>query len=210
MVAGVVVSLPVAPLGWRITFLVILYAVMMVGASVYWQPDWLRILKLVMPLSVFQVLPDWFLSQELEILVFPQTGGPRVGTVPAFMAGLWTIPLFLCVFVAEEVARRLSSTEETRWRVSVAVAAAVALVLFAASEASLWALPIWFAKGVSTVGPMAVYVVPPEVLLGAATFVAYRATRGRSWWMIVGSAGVVSTLYTGALALSYLLIERVR
>lgn len=97
---------PVGPLGWRLIALVVLYAGLMLAAAMTRRPEFKSVLRFLMPLSVFQVVPDWFLSQQLQILVFPDTGGPRIGTVPACMAGLWTIPLFIALFTAEAGARR--------------------------------------------------------------------------------------------------------
>jgi hypothetical protein len=205
-VAGVLA--PVGPLGWRLFALVVGYGVALVGLSATRRPEWRALVRFLVPLSVFQVVPDWFLSQELEVLVFPDTGGPRIGTVTGAMAGMWTIPLFVSVFGAEVVCTRRGVREDD-WRTRALVTSAIALALFLGSEATLWALPLWFAKGVTQVGRVAVYVLAPEALLGAATFVAYRATRERGLLSAVGAAALVSILYVGALATSYFFVERV-
>jgi hypothetical protein len=52
-------------------------------------------------------------------------------------------------------------------------------------------------------------VLAPEALLGAATFIAFRATREKGLGSAIGAAAVVSMLYLGALATSYFFLERV-
>ena len=61
--------------------------------------------------------------------------------------------------------------------------------------------------GVTTVGPVAVYVVLPEVLLGAVAWLAYRLTRSASRAVKVAAAALVSLVYLGALAASFGLVE---
>ncbi|MCU0696236.1 MAG: hypothetical protein MUC96_06895 [Myxococcaceae bacterium] len=209
LLALVGVFLPIAPLGWRLFGLVVVYGVALVAVSATRRPEWRPLVRFLVPLSVFQVVPDWFLSQELEVLVFPDTGGPRIGTVTGAMAGMWTIPLFISVFGAEVVCARRGVPDED-WSTPALLTAAIALALFTASEATLWALPLWFAKGVTQVARVAVYVLPAEALLGAATFVGFRATRERGLGAAIGAAAIVSMLYLGALATSYFFVERLR
>lgn len=208
VVAVVAVLAPVGPLGVRLTVLVLLYAALLLGGAFTRRPEWKPLLRFVMPLSAFQVLPDWFLSQELEVLTFPDTGGLRLGTVPAFMAGLWTIPFFISIWAAESFARRRAIPLDELRRPAL-VCLAVGLALFLGSEATLWALPIWSAHGVAMTAKVAHYVVLPEALLAWAAFVGWRLTRERPGIVAVGTALLVSLLYTGALSVSFLLFERV-
>jgi hypothetical protein len=200
-VAAIIV--PLGALGLRLSAVTVLYAALMLGVGFTRQPGFLSILRLVMPLSVFQVLPDWFLSAQLHVLDFADTGAPRVGTVPLFMAGLWTVPLFVAVLCAQQVAARRPEGSG----LPALVGAAVATALFVGSEATLWAVPIWEARGVAQVAHVALYIIAPEALLGWATVVAWRETRTRSFAHALGAAALVSTLYTGAAALSHFLLE---
>ena len=81
-------------------------------------------------------------------------------------------------------------------------------MLLVGAEATLWAVPIWRAVGVTAVGPVAVYVVLPEVLLGAVAWLAYAFTRSASRPVQVGAAALVSLVYLGALAASFGAVER--
>ncbi|MEO0559849.1 MAG: hypothetical protein AAF170_16895, partial [Bacteroidota bacterium] len=164
-----------------------------------WVPLW-GFLALV---SLFQVIPDAFLASVLGTLVFPETGGPRIGKVPLAMAGMWTIPLWVSLFTARQLDQ--GSLYRGLW-----IAALVCGVVLASSEATLWAVPIWeAAEGVTTVGRVAVYVILPEVLLGAVTYLAYHLSRERSWAAKGAVAGLVALVYLGALCASYGLVERV-
>lgn len=100
VLARVVLAVPVGDLGWRILLLVVVFhlgAVLLArrtGDEYLW-----RAWTVLAPLSVVMVLPDWFLSAVLGSLEFPDTGGPFIGTVPVFMAGMWTIALLPIVLV---------------------------------------------------------------------------------------------------------------
>ena len=212
VLAGAVLAMPAVPvpswgavgpdLGWRLLALVGVYAVALpVVARARGHREWLRWWAFLVPLSVFQVVPDAVLASVLGVLDFPDTGGPRLGPLPLAMAGMWTIPLWITLAVAD----RQSGGRLGR---GAAWAALAAGLMFIGAEATLWAVPIWRAVGVTTVGPVAVYVVPPEILLGAVTWVAYRLTRGRSRALQVAAAALVSLVYLGALVASYALVER--
>lgn len=155
---------------------------------------WFDLWLFLLPLSIFQVVPDWVLSQVLGILVFPDLGAPRVGHhVPAYMAGMWVIPLFWVLLVA---------------RGSTMLAAALALLVFCVAE---WAAPvfdIWRPRNVGTHYGIADYVLLPEALLGWAAAFAYRETSHTGIVVRIAAAAAVSIFYTGALVVSYFLIER--
>lgn len=188
-------------LGWRLLVLVAGYnvALPLVG-WVRGHRGWIALWAFLVPLSLFQVVPDAFLASVLGVLDFPDTGGPRWAGVPLAMAGMWTIPLWLALFVAG----RQSGGDLARgawW------SAGVAGVLLVGAEATLWALPLWHAVDVATVGPVAVYVIVPEILLGAVAWLAFRSTQSVGRLGQVGAAGLVALVYLGALAASFLMVE---
>jgi hypothetical protein len=202
-VAGAALLAPGALVqGWRIALLVVAYHLASVAVSVGRGHDrWLRAWWFAAVLSVFQVIPDAMLTVGLGTLVFPADGFPNLGPVTGFMAGLWTIPIVLIVTVADGAARRRGARDG--WIAAMLAAG----VIFASSEAVLPPLGIWEPVGVTTWGHVAWYVVPPELLLGAAAWWGVRTTRDRSPWLVVPVAAVVSLLYTGALGASWLLLE---
>lgn len=155
--------------------------------------DWLDIWGFLLPLSVFQVVPDWVLSQLLGILVFPDLGAPRLGTVPVYMAGMWVIPLFWILWLAGR---------------SLALSSLLALLVFGAAE---WAAPLlrlWQPQHVAQSYGIAHYVLLPEALLGWAAAFAFREVQGRAFPVRVAAAAAVSVFYTGALVVAYFLGER--
>lgn len=148
---------------------------------------------MVIPISVFQVLPDWFLVEGLGTLRFDQLGGPRIDdALPLAMAGLWALPLFVVCIVARD---RL-------W-----AGAAAGLAVFAATEIAAPTVGIWEPVGASTVLGAAIYVLPAEAALGAATVYAVRVAGKLSLAQRLLPALAVSILYTGALAISWLLVD---
>ena len=195
------VGSPGVPLGWRLLGLVILYnvALPLVGRS-RGHPEWASLWLSMALISVCQVVPDAFLATVLGTLDFPDTGGPRLGGVPLAMAGMWTIPLWIAVFTG----RRLGAGDPVR---GALVAAAVAALLLVGAEATLWAVPIWHAVDVAQVGPVALYVVVPEAVLGATAYLAYVGTRDRALVIRALAGGAVMLIYLGGLAAWYLIIE---
>ena len=158
------------------------------------RPAWSAALGVLIPISIFQIVPDWFLADALGTLRFPDTGGIRVGdAIPLAMCGMWALPLFLVVLLARD---------------SVARGALAAFVLFLGTELAAPTAALWEPAGeVTKVAGVALYVLPAEAVLGAATVLAVRATRDRPLGERVLAAAAVSTLYTGALALCWFFID---
>lgn len=189
---------PLGQLGMRILVLVVIFNVGVVLVARRTDDRVLmRAWAVLAPMSVLMVLPDWFLSAELGSLTFPDTGAPFVGTVPLFMAGMWTIALLPVVLIGVVVADRRGMLAGT------AAAAVSGVALFWAAELAAPLIPLWEPVGVTMVAGIAAYVIVPELVLSAAAFVIV-ATVGR----IPGTATAALTAllpftYLGMLATSY-------
>jgi hypothetical protein len=204
-VALVAVAVPAGPTtGWRIALLVGGYHAASVAFA--WQRGhrrWLRLWWFAAVLSVFQVLPDAVLADGLGTLRFPEDGFPDLGPVTGYMAGLWAIPVVVIVAVADAVGRRRG--ERASWVAAVVAAA----VVFGLAELTLTTLlPIWEPVGVTTVGGLALYILPAELFLGVAVLAGARWTRDGPPLRVVPVAAVVALAYTGAATVSWFLIER--
>lgn len=192
---------PIGSLGGRIALAVLAYdvALPLIGRA-RGHRAWAEAWRFLMPLSILQIAPDWFLSEVLGTLRFADTGFVRVGGhVPLFMGGMWLVPLFLSV--------RLGELTGSRTRGAI-VAATVGTVVFVASEALVWRVPVWEAVGVAQIAHVALYVAPAELALSLAAFHANDAVRQRSMPVVLSAALAVMLLYAGALAIGYLLVER--
>ena len=165
--------------------------------------EWIRIWLFAFALSILQIWPDWYLSAELGVLAFPDDGFLMIGTVPAYMAGLWAIPLFTIIYVGQLVQKRWAD----KW--VLVIVGALTLAIFGASEATMWMLPSWYAVGVTMIGHVAVYIIVPEIVLGLSTYITYDIVRERPLWMIAIAAVLVMILYLGCTVLSFFMIERV-
>jgi hypothetical protein len=204
-VALVAVAVPAGPTtGWRIALLVGGYHAGTVAFA--WQRGhrrWLRLWWFAAVLSVFQVLPDAVLVDGLGTLRFPEDGFPDLGPVTGHMAGLWAIPVVVIVAVADAVGRRRG--ERASWLAAVVAAA----VVFGLAELTLTTLlPIWEPVDVTTVGGLAVYILPAELFLGVAVLAGARWTRDGHPLRVPPVAAVVALAYTGAAAVSWFLVER--
>ncbi len=201
---ALVLLLPLGqPVGIRMLALVVIYNLMLPLWGLFRNDrEWISLWLFALIVSVFQVFPDWFLSKHLQVLVFAEDGLFRFGTVSGYMAGLWTIPIFVIVFVGERFYIRYSE------KAAYAAAAISAFILFAGSEQFSWMLPSWYAKNVAMIGHVAVYIVIPEIILGLSAYFAYQQISGRSHWFKFPAAFLVMQLYLGSAVFFYLLIER--
>jgi hypothetical protein len=198
-----VLLVPGLEIGIKLFILVALYVIALpVTARLRGYNHWGKIWLFAVVLSVFQVFPDWFLSRQLGVLVFPDDGFLKIGTVSGYMAGLWTIPVFIIVYVSGRIGERVSS------RAAYWAAAFLALVIFVASEETVWMLPSWYAHNVAMVGHTAVYIIIPEVILGISCRYAYEQVREKSNWIKFPAAFSVMLLYLGAAAFFYFVFER--
>ena len=192
--AAVFLLLRAPALGFGILGLVIAYNLLLPWAAQRGgHRDWSDLWTFLLPLSVFQVVPDWMLSQLLGILHFPDVGAPRLGTVPIYMAGMWVIPLFWILWLSGR---------------SLWLATLLGLLVFGAAE---WAAPLaglWQPVHVRETFGVANYVLLPEALLGWAAAYAFRETRDGAFPVRIAAAAAVSSFYAGVLVVSYFLLER--
>ncbi|MET0766979.1 MAG: hypothetical protein ABWY50_04985 [Aeromicrobium sp.] len=196
LVAGAIaLSLDAPAQGWGVLATVVAYvAALQVATRRSGRRDLQALAAFLVPVSVFQVLPDWVLADLVGTLRFPDTGGLRVDDViPVAMAGMWVAPLFLAVALAGGRPAR---------------SAVLAAVIFLGAELAAPGLGLWEPTGDTTrwVG-VAIYVIPAEAALGWSTAVAVAATRRAGPLARVGAAFAVSTFYLGALVLAYFLID---
>lgn len=201
VLAVVVLALPAPSLGVRVTVLVVAYhlGMLLVGRTA-WGQGWGRAWLVLAPLSVLMVAPDWFLSAELETLDFPDTGAPFIGTVPVFMAGMWVMALFPLVLLAGWLEGRFGR------RAGLAGVAVAGALLFWAAELLAPVLPLWEPRDVATVGGVAAYVLPAEVMLSAAVWLLVRGVLWRTRTVTAVGVAALPVAYTGALVLGWQLV----
>lgn len=197
LAGAIAISLDAPAKGWAILFCSVGGVIgVCLLAKKTGRTEWLSALSVLVPLSIFQVLPDWMLAKMIGSITFPDNGGLRIdGVIPLAMAGLWVLPLLVVVLIARD----------SLWR-----GALVSTIVFAVTEVAAPHLGIWEpAGGVSEVLGIAVYVLPAEAALGAATVYAVRVARDAGWGTKITAAAAVSVFYSGALALSALFIDNV-
>ena len=200
----VVLLIPSLVIGAKMFILVVSYNVIIpVVGYLRNHMEWIAMWFFAFMLSIFMIWPDWFLSSQLGVLVFPNDGFFMIGQVSGYMAGLWSIPLFVLIFVGAEVSKRRS------YSLTYLIIAVLTLLIFGLAEATMWMLPSWHAQNVTMIGNVAVYIILPEIFLGISTFFCFTLVRTRSiWWRILG-AFTVMILYMGNVSFFYFLIEQV-
>ncbi len=198
-----VLLVPGPGVGVRLCILVLVYNIALpVTAKLRGHAEWAGIWLFALILSFFQVFPDWFLSAQLGVLVFPEDGFPKIGTVSGYMAGLWAIPIFIILYTASRIRARYTPAA------GYAAAALLSLVIFGLSEQTVWMLPSWYAQNVHMIGHIAVYIIVPEIILGMSCVCAYELVRGRGHVAKVPAAFLVMLLYLGSAAWFYFVVER--
>lgn len=193
--SGVAALLGAPEKGWAVLGLVVAYnAGLPLIARAVGRPDWVALWAFLLPVSVLQVLPDWLLAELLGTIRFPDIGGPRLDdAITLAMAGMWVPPLFITLALA---------------RGRAGVAAGIAVLVFGGSELMAPVIDLWEPAGDATqIAGVAIYVLPAEAALGWAAATAFALAGRASLTRRVPVALAVATFYTGALALSYFLID---
>lgn len=205
IICAVILLIPIdLKIGIRLFILVIIYnlAIPIVGL---WRKhlELVKIWLFAFIISLFQVFPDWFLSAQLEILVFPEDGLFKIGTVSGYMLLLWAIPLFIILFVGQRVQERHSLN------IAYFAVGLLSLLIFGISEMTMWTVGSWYAQNVTMMGHMAVYIIIPEIILGFMTYYTYLTIQEKNHWLKIPAAFIVMLVYLGSAAFFYFLIERV-
>ncbi|ABZ94802.1 hypothetical protein EHQ92_13820 [Leptospira biflexa] len=205
ILSGIVFFYSPLEAGVKIVSLTAFFHVSFVAICIFfhWHTPY-RIWKFLVPLSVFMVFPDWFLSAVLQTLVFPEDGFLKIGTVAGYMAGLWVIPLFICVYTGIKLEERSVSIIGTGIWVGL-----VSLIIFGTSEATMWILGSWYAQNVKMWGHVAYYVLLPEMILGITAYLAYQGFSYSAYVFQIAIGFLVMILYIGNLSFFYLLIEKI-
>lgn len=169
-------------------------------------PRLLSFYRFLLPLSIWFILPDWFLSKYAQTLEFPRNGSLWMigGAVNPCMAGMWSIPGFI-------ILQSIYPTSNELCIACYAKAAAIGLVIFAVAEQCL---PfVWTAteKVVHRVGwgeGVAMYVMPAETLFGPMILYSYHVTKeSLNVYQPAIAAGLTMLAYTGALSIGLLALE---
>jgi len=191
-------------IGVKLFILVIIYNLLILTVGI-WQKhkNWLSIWLFTFFISLFQIWPDWILSAELNVLVFPEDGLFKIGTVSGYMAGLWVIPLFLIVFIGQQLQERYSK------KVSYLSIISMSLMIFSLAEQSMWMLQSWYAQNVVMIGHIALYIIVPEIILGLSTYYFYELIKEKNHGYKIPLAFIVMILYLGSAVFFYFLIEQV-
>ncbi|MHA2383890.1 MAG: DUF6989 domain-containing protein, partial [Candidatus Thorarchaeota archaeon] len=164
--------------------------------------DWKSIWIFAFMLSLLMVFPDWYIAETLGALQFPNDGFPMIGgSIPLYMAGLWSIPFFIILFIGREVQERKSLG------MAYGLVSLISIMFFVLAELTLVNLPSWTATVIGMTGNLAWYIIIPELFLGLSAFVCYNIVKDKKIWMKFIGAFTVMILYIGSASFFYFLIE---
>ena len=187
----------------KMLLLVILYNALIIVEIIYkGHEEWKSIWLFSFILSLFMVFPDWYLAETLGALVFPPGGLPMIGgSIPLYMALLWSIPFFIVIFVGKEIQKRKSA------EITYLGASLFGLLIFVMSELTLVNLPSWTATVTGMTGNLAWYIIIPEFFLALSAFLCYEYVLDKKLWMKIIGAFAVMIFYIGNASFFYFLIE---
>lgn len=151
--------------------------------------------------SLFQIWPDWFLSAQLKVLVFPEDGFLKIGTISAYMAGLWAIPFFIIIYIGERNLDRYASKK------TYIIVAILSLLIFGMAEETMWILGSWYAQNVVLLDHTAIYIIIPEIIMGIFIFYIYQIIKERHQLLKVPASFMVMIIYLGSSSFFYFLFE---
>ncbi|MHA1458275.1 MAG: DUF6989 domain-containing protein [Promethearchaeota archaeon] len=202
--AVLIIPIPIA-IGIKLFILIVSYNLLIPLVGLFRKySEWVKLWVFVFLISLFQIWPDWFLSAQLNILVFPEDGLFKIGTVSGYMAGLWAIPLFLLCFFG------LKLKEKYSHNMTLIVVGLISLAIFGFSEQSMWILQSWHPQNVTLIfDHLAVYIIMPEVILGLSTFFYFDKLKNQHYIMLIVAAFGIMLLYLGSASFFYFLFEKV-
>ena len=200
-----IIVLPIGiGIGVKLFILVILYSLLIVVIGLLrGYKEWIYIWIFVFLISFFQIFPDWILSAELNVLVFPEDGLFKIGTVSGYMVGLWVIPLFLIIFIGKQLQEHFSE------KIAYIAVILLSLAIFGISEQSMWMLQSWYAQNVVMIGRVALYIIIPEIILGLSAYYGYEIIKEKHHLFKIPVAFFIMILYLGNAVFYYFIIERV-
>ncbi|TFF97013.1 MAG: hypothetical protein EU547_05520 [Promethearchaeota archaeon] len=193
-------------IGVKLFILVIIYNISTFLIGVLTKDEiWLRIWAFSFLISIFQIFPDWFLSAELNILVFPEDGFPKIGTVSGYMFGLWTIPLFIIIFIGIKSRERLTELK------AILIVLLLSLLIFGMSEATIWMIGSWYPQNVTILfNHIAIYIIPAELILGYSSYFVFTRIKDiNKYYYYFPISFSIMLLYLGSSVFFYFLIERI-
>jgi hypothetical protein len=195
--------IPTATMSGKMLVLVLLYNGLIViefyskGYEV-WKSIWI----FAFILSLLMIFPDWYLAVTLGALQFPSDGFSMIGgAIPVYMAGLWSIPFFIILFIGNQIQKRRSMNTAY---ISVSI---LSVLIFVLAEFTLVYLPSWTATVTGMTGNLAWYIIIPELFLGLSTFICYNIVQEKKIWMKIVGAFTVMILYIGNASFFFFLIE---
>jgi hypothetical protein len=204
IICGIVLYLPGIPIGIKLFILVIMYNIMIPLVGIWRKySDWLNIWLFSFLLGMLQIWPDWFLSAQLNVLVFPEDGLFKIGTVSGYMLFLWAIPFFIILFIGHRI------NERNSLNTTYLIVALMSLLIFGISEMTIWMIGSWHAQNVTMIGNAAIYILIPEIILGISTYYSYSLIKEKNHLVKIPAAFIVMLLYLGSAAFFYFLLERV-
>ena len=195
--------IPTATVSGKMLVLVLIYnGLIVVEFYSKGYEEWKSIWIFAFMLSLLMVFPDWYLAETLGALQFPVDGFPMIGgAIPIYMAGLWSIPFFIILFIGKETQERKSLN------FAYTLVSVLTVLIFALSELTLVALPSWTATVIGRTGNLAWYIIIPELFLGLSAFICYNYIEDREIWMKIVGAFIVMILYIGNASFFFFLIE---
>lgn len=192
-------------IGVKLFILVIIYNLILpILTKIRKYNDLFRLWLLVFLISLFQIWPDWFLSAQLNILIFPEDGFFKIGSVSGYMIGLWVIPLFIIIFTGIRAKDRYSN------KIGYLIVILLSLLIFGMAEQSMWMLQSWYPQNVTLIfDHIAIYIIIPEVILGLSSYFVYNKIKNENFWIFLITALTIMLLYLGSASFFYFLIEKV-
>jgi len=202
--AVLIIPIPIT-MGIKLFILVTCYNLLILLVGLFRKySEWVKLWVFVFLISLFQIWPDWFLSAQLNILVFPEDGLFKIGTVSGYMAGLWAIPLFLLCFFGLKLKEIYSHSK------SLVLVGFLSFSIFVFAEQTMWMLQSWYPQNVTLLlGHVAIYIIIPEVILGLSTFYYFERIKNQHYIMLIVAAFGIMLLYLGSASFFYFLCEKV-
>lgn len=163
---------------------------------------WIDLIEYLLPVSIFFIIPDWFLSDKLGVLAFPIKSNINFGTVPSYLVGMWSISLFLLVYSCLTYYEKSNDILKRNLLI-----VGLSFFIFILSDETLWQLSLWHYKDVKAYGHLPYFMLLPNLLIGFHVYYAYQFVSKKSIIYKIAAAFITMFIRFALIAGSYYIVE---
>ncbi len=130
--------------------------------------NWIDIFQYIIFIAPLFAIPEWFLSNTLNVLSFTYKTDYSIGGVPFFLIGMWMISLFLIIYSAITFNKKYKNKLKLNLLLLV-----ISTFLYVLSDEMISQISLWYYHDVKLLGKLPLFMIFPNLLLGFLIYYSY-------------------------------------